>query len=294
MKYSTIASIFVFLFLNACNPDFNTDKKDMGYKSSKRRLKSNKNRLNPKTAATQNQEAKPNQEIAQNQEEDPNKKTKSTLIDDLKNLLEKANTDRKNYEKKLEEEPSDQYGMKELFKMSIWADSQYGTKKPPTMPIRPDSQYESFADNTERSKQERKAFYCALNDIDISKLKELSEIIILSKKYEFIFNSILEFGHIPDEMILALYPKKDTLHELEISKLEKLKNLFEKFLSIKTNISEMINQLLLNYQNDINSIKTDSTKIESYIKTLDNQIWEKIKEAREVRNEILSLFRKDI
>lgn len=79
--------MFVFLFL-ACNPDFNTNQKDVKYQSSKKRLKSNKKGFKPKT------------EVTQNQELDPNERIKNTLIDDLRNLIEKANADRKKYEKK--------------------------------------------------------------------------------------------------------------------------------------------------------------------------------------------------
>ncbi|ACJ73451.1 conserved hypothetical protein (plasmid) [Borreliella afzelii ACA-1] len=79
--------MFVFLFL-ACNPDFNTNQKDVKYQSSKKRLKSNKKGFKPKT------------EVTQNQELDPNERIKNTLIDDLRNLIEKANEDRKKYEKK--------------------------------------------------------------------------------------------------------------------------------------------------------------------------------------------------
>ncbi len=65
--------------------------------------------------------------------------------------------------KKIEEEPEDQYGI-EAFKKLFWSDAVH----------------ESIADNPEKSKNYRKETYCALNDIDITKLKELSEIIILS------------------------------------------------------------------------------------------------------------------
>lgn len=65
-------------------------------------------------------------------------------------------------------------------------------------------------------------------------------------------------------MILFLYPKKDALDKLEISNLEKLKNSFEKLLSRKSIVLDMLNQLLLDYQDDKNSIiKTDTTKLES-------------------------------
>ncbi|MGF7101841.1 protein involved in sex pheromone biosynthesis [Borreliella kurtenbachii] len=37
MKYNIIASMAVFLFLTACNPDFNTNQKDVKHQSSKKR-----------------------------------------------------------------------------------------------------------------------------------------------------------------------------------------------------------------------------------------------------------------
>ncbi|WP_215536633.1 P52 family lipoprotein [Borreliella bavariensis] len=52
MKYNIIASVVVFLFLTACNPDFNTHQKDVKYQSNKKRLNTN-------------QEANTNQEVAQ-------------------------------------------------------------------------------------------------------------------------------------------------------------------------------------------------------------------------------------
>nr|WP_316255612.1 CRASP family complement regulator-acquiring lipoprotein [Borreliella andersonii]WNY66256.1 CRASP family complement regulator-acquiring lipoprotein [Borreliella andersonii] len=51
------------------------------------------------------------------------------------------------------------------------------------------------------------------------------------------------------DLVALLYPKKDNLKELETSHLEKLKDFLEKFLSIKTTVSEMMHQLLLDYQN---------------------------------------------
>ncbi len=97
MKYNIIVSMFVFLFLTACNPDFNTNQKDVKHQSSRKRVKSNQKRLKsnqkglkPKTEVDQNQEAN------QNQEADQNKITKNTLLDNLRNLIEKVNKDRKN------------------------------------------------------------------------------------------------------------------------------------------------------------------------------------------------------
>ncbi len=92
--------MFVFLFLIACNPDFNTNQKDIKSNSSKKRLKSNKQKLKPKKEVTQNQ------------------RMKKTLLNDLKNLIETASADIEKYVKKLEEEPANQYGIlafKELF-----------------------------------------------------------------------------------------------------------------------------------------------------------------------------------
>ncbi|MBB5141687.1 hypothetical protein HNP63_001108 [Borreliella afzelii] len=90
-------------------------------------------------------------------------------------------------------------------------------------------------------------------------------------------------------MILFLYPKKDALDKLEISNLEKLKNSFEKLLSIKSIVSDMLNQLLLDYRDDKNFIKTDTTKLESHTTTLQNQILEKNKEETELVEDILSI-----
>ncbi|MBB6043500.1 hypothetical protein HNP68_001122 [Borrelia yangtzensis] len=42
MKYNIIVSMFVLLFLTACNPSFNTNQKEIKYPYSKKKLKSNK------------------------------------------------------------------------------------------------------------------------------------------------------------------------------------------------------------------------------------------------------------
>ncbi|ACN52793.1 virulence associated lipoprotein [Borreliella valaisiana] len=279
MKYNIIASIFVFLFLNACNPDLSTNQKDVksyyskkGVKSNKKRLKSNKKILKPKAEANQNQEAKPTQKVDQNQEEDPDKRIKNTLLDDLRNLIETANADREKSIQKAKEEPVDQYGIA-AFKELGW--SSPGGEK--------------IADNSERSKRYRKRIYATLNDIDISELKTLSEIIMLSGQTQGLFNTLSTFGETLDDVIVHLYPKKDTLDKLKISDLEKLKNSFKELLSIKAIISETLNKLLLDYQNDENSIKTDNTKLESHVTTLYNQILEKNKETKKLKSDIFSI-----
>ncbi len=68
-----------------------------------------------------------------------------------------------------------------------------------------------------------------------------------------------------DDVIVSLYSKKDTLNKLEILELENLKNSFEKLLSIRTVVSEMINQLLLDYKSNKNSIKTNNIELEFHV-----------------------------
>ncbi|MBB6031920.1 hypothetical protein HNR35_000923 [Borreliella spielmanii] len=149
----------------------------------------------------------------------------------------------------------------------------------------------SAADNIERAKDYRKRTYAVLNDIDTNEFKKFSEIIILSKQTEGIFNSFNSFGAtIEDTFVFLLYPnKKDNLDKLEISDLEKLKNSIEKFLSIKTIISKTLTQFLLDYENNNNHIKTDSSKLKSYLATIANQIEEQNKEALKLKNDMLSI-----
>lgn len=246
--------MFVFLFLIACNPDFNTNQKDIKSHSSKKRLKSNKQTLKPKKEVTQNQ------------------RMKKMLLDDLKNLIETASADREKYVKKLEEEPANQYGIL-AFKELFW----------------PTSPNEDIADNTERSKKYRKYVYCTLNTIDTNKLKELSEIILLSAQTGAPFNIFKELGNTINDVIVGLYSKKDTLNKLEILDLENLKNSFEKLLSTKTIVSEMLSQLLLDYQNDKNLIKRNNTNIKFHVHTLLKQIVKKSEETEKPKSEIISI-----
>ncbi|WP_234930721.1 virulence associated lipoprotein, partial [Borreliella garinii] len=89
-----------------------------------------------------------------------------------------------------------------------------------------------------------------LNAFDTNKLKELSEIILLSGQTDNLLKIFKELGSAIDDVIASLYSKKDTLNELEILDLKNLKNLFEKLLSTKTVVSEILNQLLLDYKDD--------------------------------------------
>ncbi len=155
-----------------------------------------------------------------------------------------------------------------------------------------EGQGEKIADNTERSIRYRKRTYGALNDIDTDKLKEFSKIIMLSGQTQGLFNTLNFFGTALDDMIVCLYPKKDILDKLEISDLQKLKNLLEKLLSTKADVSKMLNQLLLDYQNNENSIQKDTNKLKSYVITLCNQTEEKQKEAENLKNEIFTIQKK--
>ncbi|ABH02216.1 putative lipoprotein, Borrelia protein family PFam60 (plasmid) [Borreliella afzelii PKo] len=324
MKYNIIVSLFVFLFL-ACNPDFNTNQKDIKYHSSKKRIKSNKKRiksnkkgLSPKTevnqknqevanqnqeVANQNQEvANQNQEVAnqnqevtdqnqevtdqnqevtdqnqevtdQNQEvTDQNQRKKNMLLNDLRNLIEKANADKEKYEKRLKEEPTDQYGIG-AFKRLRWHEEPR----------------ETVSDNSERSKAYRKLTYGILNDMNTSELKKFSEIIILANEVEGIFNTSSALGGNIDYVIIHLYPKKDNLDKLEISDLENLKDLFEKLLSTKAIVSKMLKQLLLDYQDNKNSIQTDTTKLKLHVEEIIKQIEENQEEAEKLKSDILSI-----
>ncbi|WP_418885339.1 virulence associated lipoprotein [Borreliella carolinensis] len=239
MKYHIIVSIFIFLFLNACNPYSNTNQNN-----SKKGLKT---------------------------EKIPNKQIKNKLLDDLKNLIETANADRKKYEKKLEEEPSNQYGIS-IFKEIYWIAS-----------------YETVADNTERSKKYRKFTYATLNPINTNELANLSKILIQSKQKALLFGTFCNLGSTFDTAINYLYPKKDTLDALAVSDLKKLKNSFEKLLSIKTDISKMLEQLLLDYKDYINSTETDIAKLESHLTELFKQIEKKSSQATKLKNNILSI-----
>lgn len=247
MKYNTIISIFVCIFLAACNPDSNTNKKRI-----------------PGKGATSNQDA------------DYDRKIKNKLLDDLINLIEKANADREKYVKKMEEEPSDQYGMLAVFGGMYWAESPR----------------ELISDAySERSIRYRRRVYSVLlNAIEINELKKFSEIRILSIKVLEIFRLFNLFGGTLDDVVVHLYSKKDTLGELDASNLKRLKNLFEKLLSIKTIVSNMSKHLLLDYQNNENFIKTDNTKLGSYVVALSNQIQEKYNEAERLKREIILIW----
>ncbi|WP_309546644.1 virulence associated lipoprotein [Borreliella bavariensis] len=186
--------------------------------------------------------------------------------------MEKANSDREKSEKKLKEEPSDQYEIL-AFKRLRWHEEPR----------------ETVSDNTERSKAYRKLIYGILNDMNTNELKKFSEIIILANEVEGIFNTASALEGNIDYVIVHLYLKKDNLDKLEILDLEKLKDLFEKLLSTKETISKRLKQLLLDYQDDKNSIEKDTAKLKLHVNEIIKQIEEKQEEAEKLKSDILSI-----
>ncbi|MGF7101877.1 hypothetical protein HNP70_000897 [Borreliella kurtenbachii] len=111
----------------------------------------------------------------------------------------------------------------------------------------------------------------------------------MANEVEGIFNtsSALE-GNI-DYVIVYLYPQKDNLDKLEILDLEKLKDLFEKLLSTKAIVSKILKKLVLDYQDNKNSIETDPANLKLHVKAIIKQIEEKREEAEKLKSDILSI-----
>ncbi|WP_419250423.1 virulence associated lipoprotein [Borreliella afzelii] len=258
MKYYIIICMFIFLFLNACSLDFDTKHKDIKSPSNKK--------SKPST-----EEGPSREELKPGTEEDLNKEIKNKLLNGLKNLIETANAHKEKYIKIMEEEPSDQYGMP--FNGLNWGP---GT--------------EDISSNTVRSINYRRYTYTLLSAIDTKELKEFANILTLATAYSM-YNLFSSLGVDLDIVTNRLYPKKDTLDKLDTSDLQKLKNSLEKILSIIKNISEMSKQLLLDYQNDTNLIKTDVNKLKSHVSALYNQFKEKAEESDKLQKTVISLIK---
>ncbi|MCD2382734.1 virulence associated lipoprotein [Borreliella americana] len=285
MKYNIIVSILVFLLL-ACNPYFNTNKKDAKHTSIKKeKSKSINNGLKTKIKVSQNKKENSNprkKEVSsQNEEEkgkDNNRKINNTLLDDLRNLIETANLDREKDIKKLEEESPEQYGMLAAFELLHWGSSPDKNKK--------------ISDNIPRSKEFRRQIYSFLNPIDANEYKNFAEIIILTGR-RYILTELYEFGILFDntiDTIVKLYSKKDTLNKSNNSTLENLKNSFKKLLSTKTIVSKMFKQFLLDDENNKDLIKKDTLKLTPRLDSLFDQIRTIIYEVNELKNIISSIY----
>ncbi|WP_210370928.1 virulence associated lipoprotein, partial [Borreliella garinii] len=205
-------------------------------------------------------------------EEALNKKIKNKLLNDLNNLIEAANAHKEKYIKIMEKEPDDQYGM--AFGGMKWRSGSPG----------------NLSDNSEKSRKYRRNVYTILSNIDTKDLKEFSDMLQLTSRMANIFNHLYAFGDIFDIVTDQLYSEKDALDELDISDLEKLKQSLEKVLSIIKIVSEESKQLLLDYQSDKNSIKTDVTKLTSQVDILDNQMGKKVTEAENLQDAILIIW----
>ncbi|MCD2332706.1 CRASP family complement regulator-acquiring lipoprotein [Borreliella americana] len=312
MKYNIIVSILVFLLL-ACNPYFNTNKKDTKHQSIKKeKSKSTNNGSKTNIKISQNQKENSNsrkkevsnqkeeeKKIISNQKEnsnsrkkevsnqkeeekdkDTNRKISNTSLDDLRNLIETANLDREKDIKKLKEETSEQYGMLAAFELLHW-----GT---------PPDENKKISDNVPRSKEFRRQIYSFLNPVDANEYKKFAEIIILTGHKYYLLNELYEFGILFDntiDTIVKLYSKKDTMNKLNNSTLENLKNSFKKLLSTKIIVSKMFKQFLLDDENNKYLIKKDTLKLAPRIDSIFDQIRTTKDEANELNNIISSIYK---
>ncbi|EEF82009.1 CRASP family complement regulator-acquiring lipoprotein [Borreliella valaisiana] len=135
----------------------------------------------------------------------------------------------------------------------------------------------------------RRHTYTLLSLIDDNELKEFSNIIRITNKTNSVLSSFSDLGGVLDVVTDRLYPKKSNLDKLNTSDLEKIKESFEKILSIIKSVSETSKQILLDYQNNKNLIKTDVEKLKSYLDILCNQMRKKAMEAEKLQKIILSI-----
>lgn len=86
--------------------------------------------------------------------------------------------------------------------------------------------------------------------------------------------------------------KKDVLDKAKISDLKMIKNSLEQLFSIRKIFSKKTN--LLDYQKDENSIKTEDSKLETYLCAKLNQFNEKRKGVNNLKTAILLIPIPDI
>ncbi|PRQ94636.1 blasticidin-S acetyltransferase [Borreliella burgdorferi] len=104
-----------------------------------------------------------------------------------------------------------------------------------------------------------------------------------------ILNSIAILELNLEKTINHLDLKKDALNKANTLDLEKIKNSLKQLFSIRKFFSTSIKQILLDYQKNTNSIKTEDSKLEEYLDTILNQFNEKNKEVGNLKNTILSI-----
>ncbi len=103
-----------------------------------------------------------------------------------------------------------------------------------------------------------------------------------------ILNSIAILELDVEKTIKHLFPEKDALDKTKISDLQKIKNSLKQLFSIRNFFAKTIKQILLDYQKNKKSIKTDDSKLSSYFDTLSNQLNEKNKEVKNLITTIVS------
>uniref|UniRef100_UPI001CB701B5 virulence associated lipoprotein n=1 Tax=Borreliella bavariensis TaxID=664662 RepID=UPI001CB701B5 len=104
-----------------------------------------------------------------------------------------------------------------------------------------------------------------------------------------ILNSIAILELNLERIINHLSLETDALDKVKISDLKKIGNSLEQFFSIRTIVSTEIKQILLDYRENKNSIKTDDSKLETYLSEKLNRFNEKKKENDNLKTTILSI-----
>ncbi|WP_421136287.1 CRASP family complement regulator-acquiring lipoprotein (plasmid) [Borreliella yangtzensis] len=228
MKNNIILCMYVFLLLNSCSADHDTE-----------------------TAIKKHIDKAKSSHI---------NKTRNIYIDEIKNLIEipKATTDKN--------------------KIS---------------PIKPEGQktVDSQVDG-EILTIDKRAFdfistFLAENEIDefITIFNKPKQKSIAAK----VLNTIAILELEVEKTINHLFLKKDTLDKAKTLDLKKIKNSLEQLFSIRDFFSKTVKQILLDYQKNKNSIKTDDSQLNSYFDTLLNQLNEKNKEVNNLKTTILSI-----
>ncbi len=185
-------------------------------------------------------------------------KTKNTYIDEIKNLIET---------------PKATIGKNKI------------------SPIKPEGQKNAYSQvNGEVFTIDKRAFdfintFLTENEID--------EFIIIFHKPKLksaatVLNTIAILELDMEKTIKHLFLKKDALDKAKISDLKKIKNSLKQLFSIRKFFAKTIKQILLDYQKNRKSIKTDNSKLNSYFDTLSNQLNEKNKEVKNLRTTIVS------
>ncbi|WP_424632688.1 CRASP family complement regulator-acquiring lipoprotein [Borreliella lusitaniae] len=104
-----------------------------------------------------------------------------------------------------------------------------------------------------------------------------------------VLNSITILELSLENAINYLSLKKDVLDQVKIADLKKIKNSLEELFSIRKLFSTVIKQILLDYQNNKSLIKTDDSKLETYINVILSQFNNKNKEVNDLKTTILSI-----